>query len=145
MPTTIHCDHLIEAKVGGSEDLRRAKDVNEEVYDFLSSSSAKYGVGFWKPGSGIIHQVSYTCNKYGLVMQQLMCTCNMQYDAIVRYDTIKSLFCHINCRINARVMYCMTGNYTCSFFGPNNVLLLFLSMTDYFGKLCLSWAFTDWY
>lgn len=57
MPTTVHCDHLIEAKVGGYEDLLRAKNINEEVYEFLSSASAKYGVGFWKPGSGIIHQV----------------------------------------------------------------------------------------
>ncbi|XP_019850428.1 PREDICTED: aconitate hydratase, mitochondrial-like [Amphimedon queenslandica] len=57
VPSTIHCDHLIEAKVGSVEDLNRAKDLNEEVYDFLSSSSAKYGVGFWKPGSGIIHQI----------------------------------------------------------------------------------------
>ena len=57
VPSTIHCDHLIEAQLGGAEDLQRAKDLNQEVYQFLSSSSAKYGVGFWKPGSGIIHQV----------------------------------------------------------------------------------------
>ena len=57
MPSTIHCDHLIEAQLGGAQDLQRAKDVNEEVYDFLSSAASKYGVGFWKPGSGIIHQV----------------------------------------------------------------------------------------
>jgi len=57
VPSTIHCDHLIEAQLGGSKDLTRAKDINKEVYDFLSSSGAKYGVGFWKPGSGIIHQI----------------------------------------------------------------------------------------
>jgi aconitate hydratase len=57
VPSTIHCDHLIEAQIGGKEDLQRARDLNQEVYQFLSSSSAKYGVGFWKPGSGIIHQI----------------------------------------------------------------------------------------
>ena len=58
VPSTIHCDHLIEAQVGGAADLSRAKDLNKEVYNFLATASAKYGVGFWKPGSGIIHQVS---------------------------------------------------------------------------------------
>ncbi|XP_033630224.1 aconitate hydratase, mitochondrial-like [Asterias rubens] len=57
VPSTIHCDHLIEAQVGGAADLARAKDLNKEVYNFLSTSGAKYGVGFWKPGSGIIHQI----------------------------------------------------------------------------------------
>ncbi|GFG35271.1 hypothetical protein Cfor_06556, partial [Coptotermes formosanus] len=57
VPSTIHCDHLIEAQVGGTKDLARAKDINEEVYKFLASAGAKYGVGFWKPGSGIIHQI----------------------------------------------------------------------------------------
>ncbi|MEY2435096.1 MAG: aconitate hydratase [Acidimicrobiaceae bacterium] len=57
VPTTVHCDHLIQAKVEGSVDLKFALDVNSEVYDFLQSVSAKYGIGFWKPGSGIIHQV----------------------------------------------------------------------------------------
>lgn len=57
VPSTIHCDHLIEAQVGGDKDLARAKDINKEVYSFLSTASAKYGVGFWKPGSGIIHQI----------------------------------------------------------------------------------------
>ncbi|XP_053388072.1 aconitate hydratase, mitochondrial-like [Mercenaria mercenaria] len=57
VPSTVHCDHLIEAQVGGDKDLARAKDINKEVYDFLASVSAKYGVGFWKPGSGIIHQI----------------------------------------------------------------------------------------
>ncbi|KAF9944385.1 Aconitate hydratase mitochondrial, partial [Mortierella alpina] len=51
VPSTVHCDHLIEAQVGGVKDLSRAKDINKEVYDFLSSSCAKYGLGFWKPGS----------------------------------------------------------------------------------------------
>uniref|UniRef100_A0A336K422 Aconitate hydratase, mitochondrial n=1 Tax=Culicoides sonorensis TaxID=179676 RepID=A0A336K422_CULSO len=57
VPSTIHCDHLIEAQVGGAKDLARAKDINEEVYRFLQTAGAKYGVGFWKPGSGIIHQI----------------------------------------------------------------------------------------
>ncbi|XP_028395483.1 aconitate hydratase, mitochondrial-like [Dendronephthya gigantea] len=57
VPSTIHCDHLIEAQVGANEDLAEAKDINREVYDFLGSASAKYGIGFWKPGSGIIHQI----------------------------------------------------------------------------------------
>ncbi|KAI1293785.1 putative aconitate hydratase, mitochondrial [Halotydeus destructor] len=57
VPSTIHCDHLIEAQLGGDKDLARAKDINKEVYNFLSTGGAKYGVGFWKPGSGIIHQI----------------------------------------------------------------------------------------
>ncbi|MFN8017832.1 MAG: aconitate hydratase [Acidimicrobiales bacterium] len=56
-PTTVHCDHLIQAKVGAKIDLGVAVDTNKEVYDFLESVSAKYGIGFWGPGSGIIHQV----------------------------------------------------------------------------------------
>uniref|UniRef100_A0A3Q2E347 Aconitate hydratase, mitochondrial n=1 Tax=Cyprinodon variegatus TaxID=28743 RepID=A0A3Q2E347_CYPVA len=57
VPSTIHCDHLIEAQTGGAQDLQRAKEINEEVYNFLATAAAKYGVGFWKPGSGIIHQI----------------------------------------------------------------------------------------
>ncbi len=57
VPSTVHCDHLIQARVGADSDLDVANDVNREVYDFLRSVSAKYGIGFWKPGSGIIHQV----------------------------------------------------------------------------------------
>jgi aconitate hydratase len=57
LPSTVHCDHLIQAKVGADVDLATAKDVNMEVYDFLASVSDKYGIGFWKPGAGIIHQV----------------------------------------------------------------------------------------
>lgn len=57
VPSTVHCDHLIQAQVGAEDDLLRAKDENKEVYDFLESVSKKYGVGFWKPGAGIIHQV----------------------------------------------------------------------------------------
>uniref|UniRef100_A0A0R3PTS9 Aconitase domain-containing protein n=1 Tax=Angiostrongylus costaricensis TaxID=334426 RepID=A0A0R3PTS9_ANGCS len=57
VPSTIHCDQLIEAQKGGALDLTRAKDINKEVYNFLSSAGNKYGVGFWKPGSGIVHQV----------------------------------------------------------------------------------------
>jgi len=56
-PTTVHCDHLIQAKINASTDLSIAKDINGEVYDFLESVSNKYGIGFWKPGAGIIHQV----------------------------------------------------------------------------------------
>jgi aconitate hydratase len=57
VPSTVHCDHLIQAKTGATEDLATALDVNKEVYDFLASISNKYGIGFWKPGAGIIHQV----------------------------------------------------------------------------------------
>ena len=57
VPSTIHCDHLIRAEVGSQKDLLRAMDENKEVYNFLSSSARKYGIGFWKPGAGIIHQV----------------------------------------------------------------------------------------
>jgi aconitate hydratase len=76
VPTTVHCDHLIEAQVGGPKDLARAISINKEVYDFLATATAKvpfrtlcekhftcspfrskYGIGFWKPGSGIIHQI----------------------------------------------------------------------------------------
>jgi aconitate hydratase len=57
VPSTVHCDHLIQAKTGAVTDLATAKDANKEVYDFLASVSNKYGIGFWKPGAGIIHQV----------------------------------------------------------------------------------------
>lgn len=57
VPSSVHCDHLIQAKVGATQDLATANDVNKEVYDFLSSISDKYGIGFWKAGAGIIHQV----------------------------------------------------------------------------------------
>ncbi|MFN3217443.1 MAG: aconitate hydratase [Acidimicrobiales bacterium] len=57
VPTTTHCDHLIQARVDGKRDLLAAVDSNEEVYDFLETVCARYGAGFWKPGSGIIHQV----------------------------------------------------------------------------------------
>lgn len=57
VPSTVHCDHLIQAKVGATIDLGVAIDTNKEVYDFLKSVSAKYSIGFWGPGSGIIHQV----------------------------------------------------------------------------------------
>lgn len=62
-PTTIHCDHLIAAENGASADMASAKVTNKEVYDFLASAGAKYGIGFWKPGSGIIHQVSVACSR----------------------------------------------------------------------------------
>ncbi len=57
VPSTVHCDHLIMAKVGARIDMNVAIDSNKEVFDFLQSVSAKYGIGFWGPGSGIIHQV----------------------------------------------------------------------------------------
>jgi aconitate hydratase len=57
VPSTVHCDHLIQAKTGALEDLKTANEVNKEVYEFLASISNKYGIGFWKPGAGIIHQV----------------------------------------------------------------------------------------
>lgn len=57
VPTTVHCDHLIQAKVGAEADLLRANQTSNEVFDFLESVSNKYGIGFWKPGAGIIHQV----------------------------------------------------------------------------------------
>ncbi|MDC0584284.1 aconitate hydratase [Bacteroidales bacterium] len=57
VPSTVHCDHLIQAKVGADQDLNDANMTNKEVYDFLSSVSNKYGIGFWKPGAGIIHQI----------------------------------------------------------------------------------------
>lgn len=59
VPTTIHCDHLICAQKGAEEDLKKAFQSNQEVYDFLQSASNKYGIGFWKPGSGIIHQIVF--------------------------------------------------------------------------------------
>jgi len=57
VPSTVHCDHLIQARDGATEDLAIANEENREVYDFLASVSNKYGIGFWKPGAGIIHQV----------------------------------------------------------------------------------------
>ena len=57
VPTTVHCDHLIQARRGADVDMQEAVATNKEVYDFLRSASAKYGMGFWKPGAGIIHQV----------------------------------------------------------------------------------------
>jgi aconitate hydratase len=57
VPSTVHCDHLIQASVGGRTDLKFALETNKEVFDFLESVSNKYGIGFWKPGAGIIHQV----------------------------------------------------------------------------------------
>ena len=57
VPTTVHCDHLIQAKVGAAEDTEVAIQGNREVYDFLRTASSRYGIGFWAPGSGIIHQV----------------------------------------------------------------------------------------
>src|ERR1041385_6943514 len=58
VPTTVHCDHLIAAEVDASKDLMKATHDNKEVYDFLRTAAAKCGMGFWKPGAGIIHQVA---------------------------------------------------------------------------------------
>src|SRR5574344_2430045 len=55
VPATVHCDHLIKARDGADEDLKNALDTNGEVYSFLQSVAAKYGIGFWKPGAGLIH------------------------------------------------------------------------------------------
>ena len=57
VPSTVHCDHLIQAESGAEADMTKALDINKEVFDFLSTVSNKYGIGFWKPGAGIIHQV----------------------------------------------------------------------------------------
>jgi aconitate hydratase len=57
VPSTVHCDHLIRAQAGAGEDTVRAREENKEVYDFLETTSRRYGIGFWKPGAGIIHQV----------------------------------------------------------------------------------------
>ncbi len=57
VPSTIHCDHLIQARVGASEDMKNAIQTNKEVYDFLRTAAQRYGIGFWEPGAGIIHQV----------------------------------------------------------------------------------------
>ena len=57
VPTTVHCDHLIQAHMGAAADMETARDTNREVYDFLRAASARYGIGFWGPGAGIIHQV----------------------------------------------------------------------------------------
>ena len=57
VPSTVHCDHLIQARINGLEDLNVALNTNKEVFDFLESVSNKYGIGFWRPGAGIIHQV----------------------------------------------------------------------------------------
>src|SRR5262249_4284663 len=57
VPATIHCDHLIQARTGARADLLASIDENREVYEFLRSAAAKYGLGFWEPGAGIVHQV----------------------------------------------------------------------------------------
>src|SRR5688500_11244216 len=56
VPTAVHCDHLIQAHLGADIDLKNAVDANSEVYEFIRTVSAKFGIGFWKPGSGIMHQ-----------------------------------------------------------------------------------------
>ncbi|RLA95362.1 MAG: aconitate hydratase, partial [Deltaproteobacteria bacterium] len=59
VPATIHCDHLLRARKGAEEDLRDALESNKDIYNFLASAAKKYGMGFWGPGSGIIHQVIF--------------------------------------------------------------------------------------
>ncbi|MFZ4725946.1 MAG: aconitase family protein, partial [Paludibacter sp.] len=59
VPSTVHCDHLIQAHIEAIADLKTANETNREVYDFLSAVSNKFGIGFWKPGAGIIHQVVF--------------------------------------------------------------------------------------
>ena len=59
VPSTVHCDHLIQAHIEAKTDLKTANETNREVYDFLSAVSNKFGIGFWKPGAGIIHQVVF--------------------------------------------------------------------------------------
>ena len=59
VPSTVHCDHLIQAHIKAETDLKTANETNREVYDFLSAVSNKFGIGFWKPGAGIIHQVVF--------------------------------------------------------------------------------------
>lgn len=71
VPTTVHSDHLIISEKGADEDMRRALGEHAEVYDFLSSASKKYGIGFWKPGSGIIHTVIF--ENYAVYAVQLPC------------------------------------------------------------------------
>lgn len=60
VPSTVHCDHLIQAQVGGAKDVARAKELNKEVYDFLSTAANKYGIGFWRPGAGKMRWISKT-------------------------------------------------------------------------------------
>jgi aconitate hydratase len=94
VPSTVHADHLIQAKIGADKDLQEALNKNNEVFNFLSSICNKYGIGFWKPGAGIIHQVvlenyafpggmmigtdSHTVNAGGLGMVALVLEVLMQ-------------------------------------------------------------------
>ncbi|CAJ0760264.1 262_t:CDS:2 [Entrophospora sp. SA101] len=97
VPTTVHCDHLIEAQVGGVKDLERAISINAEVYDFLSSATAKYDIGFWKPGSGIIHQIILENYAFpgGLMIVAGILTVKGGTGAIVEYfgPGVESLSC----------------------------------------------------
>ena len=78
VPTTIHCDHLIEARVAGDLDLSDSIAENNEVYDFLKSAAAKFGAGFWEPGAGIIHQVNLENDAFpGAVIPGSCCTPNV--------------------------------------------------------------------
>ena len=73
VPSTVHADHLIQARVGASKDLQDSINQNNEVFNFLSSISNKYGIGFWKPGAGIIHQVVLENYAFPFVICQRIC------------------------------------------------------------------------
>jgi len=111
VPTTVHCDHLIQAKIGADEDLQNAINTSNEVFNFLESVSDKYGIGFWKPGAGIIHQVvlenyafpggmmigtdSHTVNAGGILKVAGILTVKGGTGAIVEYfgEGAKSMSC----------------------------------------------------
>src|SRR5664280_3270741 len=108
VPSTVHCDHLIQAQVGAKDDLLRATEENKEVFDFLESISRKYGIGFWKPGAGIIHQVvlenyafpggmmigtdSHTPNAGGLGMIAIGA---VSYTHLRAHETVLDLVCRL--------------------------------------------------
>ena len=77
VPTTVHCDHLIQAKVGATKDLQFALNNSNEVFNFLESVSNKYGIGFWKPGAGIIHQV--VLENYKLYINDIENTTSLKF------------------------------------------------------------------
>ena len=93
VPTTIHCDHLIQAYRGADVDLRAACEVNAEVYDFLRSAAARYGMGFWQPGAGIIHQVML--ENYAFP-GRLLCNCRPCQSGIARTQRFHSRNDHLH-------------------------------------------------
>ena len=92
VPTTVHCDHLIQAKVGAATDLKVATEQSKEVFDFLSSVSNKYGIGFWKPGAGIIHQIVLENYAFPGVCIQFVQIGQQVAEAVVDVDTGGSQF-----------------------------------------------------